>query len=404
MAPPTQSHVSHERRLTWLAYAAMIVLGLNLGWLGPFLPQISRGIGASLDRTGLIFSAISAGYFVALPAAGALGHRRGSHLLLIFAMALDAAGFLGLAAAHATPSILCAAAAIGCAQSGIDVAANALVADLNRNRLAAALNYLHLMWGVGAMLGPAVDGFALANHIGYRATFTAGAAVTAIVAAALWLAPRVKVAAAADKIEDLRSLLARPLVWAIATVLGLYVGAEVGIGAWLYSYLRHADAPLPISLASAGVSVYWAGLIAGRLSGAILARRISPRRLAATSSIVSVAALTILFFAPLSPYFVFPIVALIGLGYGPVFPNMIAVGAESFPTRVATMTSVVAGGAALGGISLPWLMGVALVNGGRNASIGVALATTLVMLAVLAGLDFSAPARAATDSIFNAVK
>ena len=385
----TALRASRERRLTRLAYAAMLVLGVNVGWLGPFLAQISQAINASLDRTGLILSAIAAGYFIALPAAGEIGQRRGPHFLLILTMGLDTIGLLLLAVAPTLASCMWAAVVIGFGQCGIDVASNALVADLNRDRLAATLNYLHMMFGVGAALGPAIDAFALANHIGYSPTFTGGAVVSAAVGAALWITPRVEFARTIEGAENLRGLLVHPLIWAISAVLFLYVGAEVGIGAWLYSYLRRAAVPLPIPAASAAVSVYWAGLILGRLLSGAIAHRISAQRLAAIGAIVSAIALLALVGTSSVPILAYPVIALIGFGFGPIFPNMIAVGAERFPARVASMTSIVAGGAALGGAALPWAMGVMLVTRGRVASIATALVATIAMLAVLTGLDLA---------------
>jgi fucose permease len=284
-------------------------------------------------------------------------------------------------------SCMGAAVVIGIGQCGIDIAGNALVADLNRDRLAATLNYLHTMFGVGAALGPAIDGFALANHIGYGVTFIGGAVVSAAVGAALWMTPRVEFVRVIEGKEKLRALLVHPLIWAISAVLFLYVGAEVGIGAWLYSYLRRAAVPLAIPTASAAVSVYWAGLIVGRLLSGAIAHRISARRLAAIGAMVSAIALLAFVSTSSVPRLAYPVVALIGFGFGPIFPNMIAVGAERFPARVASMTSIVAGGAALGGIALPWAMGVMLVTRGRVASIGTAFIATIAMLAVLIGLD-----------------
>ena len=140
---PTALRASRERRLTRLAYAAMLVLGVNVGWLGPFLAQISQTINASLDRTGLILSAIAAGYFIALPAAGEIGHRRGPHFLLILTMGLDTIGLVLLAVAPTLASCMWAAVVIGFGQCGIDVASNALVADLNRDRKSTRLNSSH---------------------------------------------------------------------------------------------------------------------------------------------------------------------------------------------------------------------------------------------------------------------
>ena len=386
-AESTVARAGQEQQLTRLAYAAMVVLGINVGWLGPFLPQISHGINASLDRTGLILSAIAAGYFVALPAGGEIGHRRGPHFMLIVATALDALGFVWLALAGSLAASICAAILIGFAQCGIDIGVNALVAELNRHRLAAALNYLHMMFGVGATLGPAIDGIAMARGISYRVTFATGAGAIAVLAAMLFMSSRVEALPADGEVHELRALLVHPLIWAITIVLFLYVGAEVGVGAWLYSYLRHAAVPVTASVASAGVSIYWAGLIGGRLLGGVLAQRVAPRRLAAIGSVISAASLLALILAPSAPILEFPIVAIVGIGFGPIFPNMIAAGAERFPSRVASVTSIVAGGAALGGVALPWMMGAMLVAHGRSSSICIALAATLVMVAVLAALD-----------------
>ena len=67
---------------------------------------------------------------------------------------------------------------IGLGNGSIDIAANVLIVDLNRDRLAAALNYLHVLFGVGALMGPIIVGFALARLIPYWWVFCAGAAAS----------------------------------------------------------------------------------------------------------------------------------------------------------------------------------------------------------------------------------
>lgn len=373
--------------MTWLTYGAMLLLGINVGWLGPFLPQISHAIRSSLDDTGLILSAIAAGYFIALPAGGELAHRRGAHLVLTLAMALDAAGFFALAMAPNLALSLCAAGIVGVGQCGIDIAANTLVAELNRDRLASALNYLHLMFGVGATLGPAIDALALGSGVSYAATFGCGAAAIGATAAVLAITPASARRSDPTAALDLRSMLSQRLIWALALVLFLYVGAEVGVGAWLFTYLRIGHPAFGSATASLGVSVYWGGLICGRLIGGRLGHRVNARRLAAIGSLLAAACLAGMIAIPSGSRLAFVLILLLGVGYGPIFPNMIAIGAQKFPSRVASMTAVVAGGAALGGVLLPWAMGVALTIGGRGASIGLALAATIAMLATVAALN-----------------
>ena len=70
---------------------------------------------------------------------------------------------------------------------------------------------------------------------------------------------------------------------------------------------------------------------------------------------------------------------LIGFGFGPVFPNMIAAGAHRFPAEVGRMTSIVIAGAALGGIAGPWAMGHVIATVNARASMDLALAATASM-------------------------
>jgi fucose permease len=72
-------------------------------------------------------------------------------------------------------------------------------------------------------------------------------------------------------------------------------------------------------------------------------------------------------------------VFLIGFGYGPVFPNMIAVGAERFPSQVGRMSSIVITGGALGAVFVPWLMGRAMADATARASMEYALGVTVLM-------------------------
>ena len=354
------------------------MVGIQVGWIGPFLPEISRIVQVSIDRAGLIISATAAGYFAALIVAGGISHRWSAQAILIAAMLLFAAGLLGLAAAPLLPGLLLAGVLIGLGNGAIDVAANALIVDLNRERLAAALNYLHVLFGVGALLGPIIVGFALARAIPYWWIFGLGSLTCAMIAIALTLTPALEVRVPATRGDGFTALLARPIIWVVGGVLFLYVGGETGIGAWLFLYLRTASALRP-TIASSGVSLYWLGLIAGRLSGGRLAHRIAPRELTMLTSAVSAAALVGLILAPRWHVLAASMMFLIGLGYGPIFPNMIAVGAARFPSQVGRMSSIVMAGGALGGVFVPWIMGRAMAIATPRSSMEFALGVTVSM-------------------------
>jgi fucose permease len=372
------SNQSRERRLTWLAYGCIFVEGINAGWIGPFLPEISQLVHVSIDNAGLIVSATAAGYLAALLAAGETSHRWSAQKTLTASMLLVSVGLFGLSIAPALAGLLCAAFVAGLGYGAVDVASNAMVVDLNRDRLAAALNYLHVMFGVGALLGPLIAGYALASHLRYSIMFGIGAAFSASIAFMLATTAAVETRIAVERGEGFLPMLTRPLIWVLGAILFLYVGAETGIGAWLFVYLRTSGA-LSESLASWGVSLYWAGLILGRLIGGRLARHIAAREFTMLASALSAAALVVLIVAPTTRVLAAPMIVLIGFGYGPIFPNMIAVGAARFPSEVGRMTSIVVAGGALGGIFVPWIMGHAIVVASPRAAMEFALGITALM-------------------------
>ncbi len=375
---------NREETITRLAYACLLMVGINSGWLGPFLPQISHVAHLPIERAGLIVSASAAGYFISVLIAGEINQQLSAQKILVGAMVLFTAGLTGLAAAPGLAGMLCAGFVIGLANGGIDIGANALIVELNRERLASALNYLHVLFGVGALLGPLIVSAAFATRVPYWWVFGGGAIACAAIGFRLGVTPaaEVRVAMAAGNDSGFIPMLSRPLIWVITAVMFLYVGAEVGIGAWLFLYLRMAGALGPM-IASSGVSLYWLGLVCGRAFGGRLGHRIALPQFTMMASALSAAALVILIVAPTTGSLAAAAVFLIGFGYGPVFPNMIAIGAARFPAEVGRMTSIVVAGGALGAIAAPWIMGHAIADVSARASMVVALAFTIAM-AVLA--------------------
>jgi len=370
--------MSREGTITRLAYSCLLMVGINSGWIGPFLPQISRAAHLPIERAGLIVSASAAGYFISVLISGEINQQLSAQKILVGAMAFFTAGLTGLAVAPGLAGLLGAGFLIGLANGGIDIGANALIAELNRERLASALNYLHVLFGVGALLGPLIVSVAFASRVPYWWVFGAGALVCAAIAFRLGVTPAIEVRTAPAPGDGFIPMLSHPLIWAISGVMFLYVGAEIGIGAWLFLYLRTAGALSPL-LASSGVSLYWLGLVCGRAFGGRLGHRIALPQFTMLASALSAAALVILIAAPAAGGLAASAVFLIGFGYGPVFPNMIAVGAARFPAEVGRMTSIVVAGGALGGIVAPWIMGHAIADVSARASMEVALAATIAM-------------------------
>ena len=160
------------RRLTApLGFLAATRLVLNTGYrlVYPFLPAISRGLGVSIDRAGLLVSVRNlAG--AATPAVVAAG-RHSTRILIALALTLFA---LGAAITSATSAFWGAFAGfilMGLGKPAFDVGAMTYLADRTPyDRRARYLATLELTWAGGLLVGAPVSGW-LIDGFGWEAPF-----------------------------------------------------------------------------------------------------------------------------------------------------------------------------------------------------------------------------------------
>jgi len=168
-----------------------------------------------------------------------------------------------------------------------------------------------------------------------------------------------------------------------AIFLAVYVGLEISMGNWSFSYLVQGR-DLSRSLAGYSVSGYWLGLTVGRFVISPVAARIG----ASTGAMVytclfGVAAAIML--AWLAPTAALASAALLLLGFflGPIFPTTMAIVPQLTEERlVPTAFGVLNAGALMGGALLPWLAGAIT----QSTAIWVLLPFTLA----LGGWQFAA--------------
>ncbi|NNF08905.1 MAG: MFS transporter [Acidimicrobiia bacterium] len=154
-----------------LGFLAATRLVLNTGYrlVYPFLPAISRGLGVSVDRAGLLVSVRNlAG--AATPVVVAAG-RHSTRILIALAITLFA---LGAAIASATSAFWGAFAGfilMGLGKPAFDVGAMTYLADRTPyERRARYLATIELTWAGGLLVGAPVSGW-LIDRFGWEAPF-----------------------------------------------------------------------------------------------------------------------------------------------------------------------------------------------------------------------------------------
>ena len=382
-----------------LAYAAFVLIGVSAGVGGVLLPAQMGDYGVDRATIGITFFTVSAGFVLASLGTSALIHRFG----LRTALAAGGGGawvLAGLYLATRPPFVAFVAVqlVIGFAAGVLETALNIYLAALPG--ATTLLNRLHAFWGAGALIGPV-----LASWILESASWTVVWLVLAVAGipliAGFLLAhpgpepepepgpgpepsgPAAGPSAAPDAGGLLRAALRERGVLLGGTMLTVYVGLELGVGSWGFSYLVQARA-LPGSLAGYSISGYWLGLTLGRFLISPVAARIGMTAAGMMyACLAGVAAAVTL--AWLSPAAAGASVALMLLGFflGPIFPTTMAIAPRLAEARlVPSAIGVMNAASVVGGAALPWLAGVITQSAGIRMLLPYALTLAAALFAV----------------------
>lgn len=385
-----------------LAYAAFVLVGVSAGVGGVLLPAQVADYGIDLSTVGLTFVTFSAGFFVAGVTTGPLMARAGTSGALAWAGAGYVVGAFATAARPSFTGLVLLQLVAGYGMGVLESVLNAHLAGLPG--ATTLLNRLHAFFGAGALVGPLLAARMLTTWRWPAVWLVLGTVALPLLAMLASVfprrapsAPRLTEVSTAVEVEtaaevpgvtpqapgasSVRSVLAvatEPPVLLAAVFLTVYVGLEISVGSWGFTYLvGHED--VARYAASATMSGYWLGLTVGRFVVSPVAGRLGlgVRRMVAIC-LAGVVGAGLLAWA--SPWAAGSSVGLVLLGFflGPLFPTAIAVvprltAAHRVPDAIGLMNAL----SVVGGSGLPWLAG-ALAQG-----VGL---WTLLPYAVLLGL------------------
>jgi fucose permease len=345
------------------SFTSFILMGANDGAGGVLLPFIRDHYGVDKGTISFIFLAGSLGYLLSAFNSGPLVGKLGYRIFLVVGTGSFLAGATLYTLIPPFAFILLAAMAVGFGIGCLDAGLNAYIAGLPNNT--TKLNYLHAFFGIGAWLGPIIASGLLAAQFGWNIVYLVWIALDLVVLLGFALtfggqrvAPQP--ADAPRERSALLSALKLRVVWLGAVFLCVYVGTEISMGSWTFSFLteeRHGST----LISGWAVSGYWFGLTLGRLTLANLARKFGNKRLIQGCLVGVVVGLLVIWLAPVTP--AVTVVEALGLvltGYclGPIFPTTIAVMSELVEARLLpSAIGFIASLASLGGALFPGIAG-----------------------------------------------
>lgn len=139
-------------------YVAFISLGLPDAVLGAAWPTMSADLGAPVSWAGGISMVISAGTIVSALMSDRMTLRFGAGKVTAISVALTALALFGFSMAPSYWVLILFAVPYGLGAGGVDAALNNYVAIHYESH---HMSWLHAMWGIGALTGPYIMGYAL---------------------------------------------------------------------------------------------------------------------------------------------------------------------------------------------------------------------------------------------------
>jgi fucose permease len=338
---------------------------LFIGAAGLLVASLIRQIEAAFGQTdagmGLFFFINAAAYGAGVLGGTEITHRAGRRPVLAGGIALAVVGLVVLATAPAWPVFLLAALPFGGGCGALDGAGNGLILDLYPDSRGRSLNLLHFFFSAGAFASPFIVGRAVDAGVPWQAMLIVMAVIAAPVAIGFWRAPMPagRAEARGEGVLPPAKLLFNPLLLALGLAIGCYVASEVGVSNWLVRFLAAA----PLALATTALTLYWGGLAVGRLVSARIGDRFDHTAFATIASIATGIAIAGAVVSP-SLELSIALFAVAGLTSGPIFPLVVAVAGERFPSRSTAVGGYLAAAAVVGGISYPPIMGLLSVTVG----------------------------------------
>lgn len=318
-------------------YVAFISLGLPDAVLGAAWPTMSVDLGAPISWAGGISMTISAGTIVSALLSDRMTLHFGAGKVTAVSVALTALALFGFSVAPNYWVLILLAIPYGLGAGGVDAALNNYVAIHYESR---HMSWLHAMWGIGALTGPYVMGFALGAGQGwpwgYRYISILQVALTAILIFSLPLwkkrseAKTGEVSGESDgtvndetrKPLGVRGVLAIRGAKEILVMFFCYCALESTAMLWGSSYMVLGKG-IDKTTAAMWASLFCIGITVGRLASGFLTMKFNdPTMIRLGQALVLTGIVSMLL--PL-PYNIGTIVGLmiIGLGCAPIYPCVI---------------------------------------------------------------------------------
>jgi fucose permease len=331
----------------------------------------------------LIPSAVFLWFFVLSVPVGILQDRIGKRTVLNIGMLITAMGLFFPYFFYSFEMALFGFAMLGIGNTIVQVSANPLLVDVvPANRRSSFLSFSQFVKAIGSMIAAPLAGWLALKFGDWKLLFLVFGVVSLL--SVIWLYfTNIEESKNTEKRATFASsfkLLGIGYISMMVLGIFLVVGIDVGVNAFSGQFLL-AKFNSVQTLAESGRSVYFFGKMLGTFGGAILLAKLSTRKFFLWSTILGLASILALIFAP-GDTIAIVVIFVIGLGVANIFPIIYSLTVEKYPLRTNEISGLMIM-AVCGGAVIPLLMGwISDLTGNVTAAMMVLVAAILYLLFV----------------------
>lgn len=332
-------------------YIVFVSLGLPDSLFGVAWPVVHNdfGIAESFASVYSIITGICTGgvSFVA----GKMLRRFGTAKVTLFSTLLTVIALLGISFSPNIVVMMICSVILGYGAGAIDTGLNNFV---SLHYEARHMNWLHCCWGLGVTVSPLIMSGFLSEETGswrngYRVVAALQLLITFVIFLSLKKWEKIEKSAKSENLQEengggkLFDLIKIKGVIPSILSMGLYCGMEFTIGTWGATYAVNTFI-LPPDEAAKWVSLYYGGIMIGRIIAGFVSIKL-PDKMLIRGGIITAFSGILIFALPLGKISLLGFL-LIGIGFGPIFPSILHSVPERFgKTYSADLTGYHMGGA-----------------------------------------------------------
>ena len=324
--------------LLLIIYIAFISLGIPDSLFGTAWPAIYSELTLPISYGSFVTIIISCGTIISSLLSSRLLARFGTGFICIFSTALTAIALLLFSFSNNFYLLCVCALPLGLGAGAIDIALNNYVA---LHYSAIHMSFLHCFYGVGVSASPYILSEIIGSQgnwrIGYQTAASIQFAILLLLIATITLWGKTKISVSSASVRhasrlSFRTMVRIPGVKEICCMFITSCGIEYTCGNWCSTFLVE-NKNMPIANAAQVVMLYYIGLTLGRFCSGLFAVRLHSWKIIRLGQIVLGAGILLLFM----PFLTTSVIGffLIGLGNGPLFPNLNYLTPENFGENIS---------------------------------------------------------------------